>query len=76
MIILRLVTDFQYYTVTGVPISRPDNIASNGIVHVIDDVMLPTVMTSADFLTMFPDLSRITQLFNQSYSLYPLLNGR
>ena len=57
------------------PISGPDNVASNGIIHVIDDVMFPIVLTSTEVITMDPKLSRIMQMFNATGVLQAILQS-
>ena len=67
---------FQLYVATGSLISKPDNVASNGIVHVIDDVMFLPVRTSAEVINASPDLSGLAQLFNVTLLSEDLLSGK
>ena len=61
---------------TGVVISNPDNEASNGIVHVIDDITFLPVRTSAEVINASPDLKNVAQLFDTTYLSQDLLSGK
>ena len=71
-----MLVTFQVYLATGAPISKPDNLATNGAVHVIDDVMFLPVRTSAEVINVSPDLSGVAQLFNVTGLSQDLLSGK
>lgn len=47
----------QHTTVEGAMITSPNNNASNGIVHIVDKLLLPPNGTIADMLASRPDLT-------------------
>ena len=65
------------YTATGAPITKPDNVAANGIVHIVYDVMFPPTKTSAETINSmsYPSLSRLAELFNNTDVNQGLLNS-
>lgn len=52
-----LTPSLQHTTVEGAMITSPNNNASNGIVHIVDKLLLPPNGTIADMLASRPDLS-------------------
>ena len=74
--ITNMLVTFQVYLATGAPISKPDSLATNGIVHVIDDVMFLPVRTSAEVINASPDLSGVAQLFNVTGLSQDLISGK
>ena len=64
------------YVATGALISNTDYQASNGALHVIDDVMFLPIRTSAEVINASPDLSGVAQLFNVTRLSQELLSGK
>ncbi len=50
-------------TVNGVPVSTPNIIAGNGVVHIIDEVLVPDVTSYATFLLASPTIEGNSETF-------------
>ena len=48
---------FQLFTANCVPVMSPDNLATNGVVHIVSNVLTPVVDTIADIIMKQPRLS-------------------
>ncbi|XP_033120366.1 transforming growth factor-beta-induced protein ig-h3-like [Anneissia japonica] len=57
---VRINTYGELTTATGSPISKPDNIATNGVIHVVDRVMFPIPMN--DMLTLVSNNANFSTL--------------
>jgi len=67
-------TPRQLMTANCVPVVSQDNLAENGVVHIVNDVLWPVTDTIADIVTRDPQLSTLKTLIGQS-GLLPILRN-
>ena len=66
---------FQKVTVNGAHITEFDRQASNGVIHVIDHVMIPPTGDIVDIVSNTPELSTLLSLVAQA-GIAGALKGR